>query len=76
MGVRRRAKAPNPQETYGDDGSAWASVRSGWRRSTEKKAAACLEVADRMSLHKDRALMVEMARHWLDLAERIEAAGE
>jgi len=38
-----------------------------------RKAAACLEVADRMSLDGDRALMLEMAQTWLELAQRAEA---
>ena len=41
-----------------------------------RQAAACLEVAERMSLHTDRALMLEMAQHWLELAERAEAGEE
>jgi hypothetical protein len=38
-----------------------------------KKAAACLEVAEQMALIEDRALMLEMAQQWLDLARRAEA---
>ena len=38
-----------------------------------RKAAACLEIARQMSLHKDRELMLEMANHWLDMARRAEA---
>ncbi len=41
-----------------------------------RRAAACLEVAERMSLHTDRALMLEMAQQWLDLARKLETNGE
>jgi hypothetical protein len=41
-----------------------------------RQAAACLEVAERMSVQDDRALMLQMAQHWLDLAQRAEAEGE
>jgi len=46
------------------------------RRSKAKEyrrqAAACLQVAERMSLRDDRALMLEMAKHWLELARTAE----
>jgi hypothetical protein len=37
-----------------------------------RQAAACLEVAQRMSLEEDRARMIEMAEHWFELARRAE----
>ena len=33
-------------------------------------AANCIEVAERMSLREDRARMMEMARRWLEIAEK------
>jgi hypothetical protein len=39
-----------------------------------RQAAACKEVAERMSLREDRALMSEMAERWLELAKKAEAA--
>jgi hypothetical protein len=39
-----------------------------------RQAAACNEVAQRMSLREDRAIMFEMAQRWLDLAHKAEAA--
>ena len=39
-----------------------------------RQAAACIEVAQRMSLREDRARMAEMAQRWLDLARQAEAA--
>jgi hypothetical protein len=41
-----------------------------------KQAAACLQVAERVSLLDERARMLEMARHWLELARKAEADGE
>lgn len=41
-----------------------------------RQAAACLEVAQRMSLHGDRVRMMEMAQRWLDLAQQAEAGEE
>ena len=41
-----------------------------------RQAAACLEVAKRMSLREDRERMAEMAQRWLDLARQAEAGGE
>ena len=41
-----------------------------------RQAAACLEVALRMSLREDRERMAEMAQRWLDLARQAEAGGE
>jgi hypothetical protein len=38
-----------------------------------KKAAECLDIAEQMSLISDRALMLEMAQQWLELARRLEA---
>jgi hypothetical protein len=38
-----------------------------------RQAAACIEVADRMSLQEDRARMTEMAQRWLELARKAEA---
>ena len=38
-----------------------------------RKAAMCLTVAERMSLDSDRAMMLEMAQNWLELAQRAEA---
>jgi hypothetical protein len=35
-----------------------------------KEAAACLEVAERMSLEVDKQRMLDMALRWLDLAEQ------
>jgi hypothetical protein len=39
-----------------------------------REAAACLEVAERMSLSLDRARMLQMAQHWLELAVKVETA--
>jgi hypothetical protein len=41
-----------------------------------RQAAACLEIAERMSHRGDRALMLEMAQLWLELAQKAEAAEE
>lgn len=41
-----------------------------------EKANRCIEIAEQMSLHKDRDLMLDMAKHWLDLARQAEEAGE
>jgi hypothetical protein len=41
-----------------------------------RQAAACLEVAQRMSLHEDRVRMMEMAQRWLDLAQQAEVGEE
>jgi hypothetical protein len=38
-----------------------------------RQAAACLEVAERMSVHADRDLMLQMAQQWLELARKAEA---
>jgi hypothetical protein len=38
-----------------------------------KWAAECLEVAERMSLKGDKARMMEVAEHWLELARLAEA---
>jgi hypothetical protein len=38
-----------------------------------KLAAACLEIANAMSLHSDRLLMIRMAQEWLELAQKREA---
>ncbi|HZP79736.1 MAG TPA: hypothetical protein VFB45_26620 [Pseudolabrys sp.] len=35
-----------------------------------REAAACLEVAERMSLESDKQRMLDMALRWLDLAEQ------
>ncbi len=35
-------------------------------------AQACLELAERTSLGPERATLLEMAQHWLDLATRAE----
>jgi hypothetical protein len=37
-----------------------------------RQGAACLQVAEHMSLRNDRALMLEMAKHWLKLAQTAE----
>jgi hypothetical protein len=37
-----------------------------------REAAACLEVAEKMSLSSDRARLLQMAQHWLDLAVKAE----
>ena len=41
-----------------------------------RQAAACLEVAQRMSLEEDRKRMIEMAEHCFELARRVEAETE
>lgn len=48
------------------------------RRAEEyrRQAAACLEVAERMSLETDRARILEMARRWQELAQRAEDEGK
>jgi hypothetical protein len=38
-----------------------------------KEAAACLEVAEGVSVRADRARMMEMAQRWLELAQQVEA---
>ena len=38
-----------------------------------KQAAACLEVAERMSLESDRQRMIDMSLYWLGLAEKADA---
>jgi hypothetical protein len=38
-----------------------------------RHAAACIEVAERMSLREDRTCMMEMAQRWLELAQKAEA---
>jgi hypothetical protein len=37
-----------------------------------KRAADCLTLAQQLSVVRDRAAMVEMAQHWLELAQRAE----
>jgi hypothetical protein len=37
-----------------------------------REAAACLEVAQRMSVAADRARLTEMAQRWLELAQKAE----
>jgi len=41
-----------------------------------RQAAACLEVAEHMSLKDDRTHVLQMAQQWLDLARRAEAGEE
>jgi len=41
-----------------------------------RQAAACVEIAERMSLREDRARILEMAQRWLALAQKAEAAAE
>jgi hypothetical protein len=41
-----------------------------------RQATLCREVAERMSLEEDRARMIEMAEHWLELAKRAETETE
>jgi hypothetical protein len=38
-----------------------------------KQAAACLEVAERMSLDVDKQRMIDMSLYWLELAENADA---
>ena len=38
-----------------------------------RQARLCLEVAERISMREERERMMEMARHWLALAEEAEA---
>jgi hypothetical protein len=38
-----------------------------------RQAAACIEVAERMSVEADRARMVELAQRWLEMAKEAEA---
>jgi hypothetical protein len=38
-------------------------------------AAACIEVAQRMSLKEDRSRMMDMAQRWLELAQEAERGG-
>jgi hypothetical protein len=47
--------------------------REGRAAEYRRQAAACLEVAERMSLRDDRALLLDMAQQWLELAMRAEA---
>ncbi len=37
-----------------------------------KRAAYCLDLSRQMSLTGDRAALIEMAQHWLELAQRAE----
>jgi hypothetical protein len=41
-----------------------------------RQAAACLEVAERMSLTEDKAQMIQIAESLLELAKRAEAETE
>ena len=38
-----------------------------------RNAAECREIAERMSLRRERERMFEMAKHWLGLAQKAEA---
>lgn len=38
-----------------------------------KEAQTCIELAGRMSMLSDRARLIEMAQHWLRMAEIAEA---
>jgi hypothetical protein len=38
-----------------------------------RHAAACLEVAERVSVLEDRVRMTKMAQNWLDLARKVDA---
>jgi hypothetical protein len=38
-----------------------------------KQAAACVEVAERMSLNSDKQRMIDMSLYWLSLAEKADA---
>jgi hypothetical protein len=37
-----------------------------------REAKVCIEMAERMSMRVDRELLIDMAKHWLELAERAE----
>jgi hypothetical protein len=39
-----------------------------------EEAKSCLEIAERMPAVADRALLLDMAQHWLDMAVKTEAA--
>jgi hypothetical protein len=41
-----------------------------------RQAAACVDIAQRMSLREDRARILEMAQRWLELAQKAESAEE
>jgi hypothetical protein len=41
-----------------------------------RQAAACIDVAQRMSLLEDRSRMMEMAQRWLELAQKAEVIDE
>ena len=41
--------------------------------SYRKRAASCLEVAERMSLDSDRQRMIDMSLYWLEMAEKADA---
>ena len=66
--VRNRTEPPALTVGMGKDTDKAAEYR--------RQAVLCLEVAERMSLRDDRARMIQMAQHWLELAQRAEAAGE
>jgi hypothetical protein len=90
MALEQFAKAEGrPRREPADRTTAppWtASTRSGLivmdddrgRRAKEcrKQAAACLEVAGRMSIIADRDLMMQMAQQWLELARQAEVEEE
>jgi hypothetical protein len=41
-----------------------------------RRAAICIDVAQRMSLREDQEQMLQVAEHWLELARRAEAEGD
>jgi hypothetical protein len=49
-------------------------MRDGQNTAAEyrSQAAFCLEVAQQISVRKDRERMMEMAQQWLALAEKVE----
>jgi hypothetical protein len=40
-----------------------------------RQAGICFEMAQRISLKEDKALMIELAEHWLEMAKHAEAEG-
>jgi len=41
-----------------------------------RQAAICLDVAQRISLKEDKERMMQVAKHWLELAKRAEAEAD
>src|SRR5262249_1297006 len=69
---RRSRTVPTLTEDRPQPPSRASSIADEYR----KRASHCLEIARHISLVRDRASLIEMAQHWLDLAQRAEAEGQ